>query len=68
MLKISIDQIVTAKVEPATWPDASLGCPQPDMAYAQILTPGFLINLEVDGKQYPYHTDEGESIILCTKN
>ena len=26
-----------------TWSDASLGCPQPDMGYAQVVTPGYLV-------------------------
>ena len=30
-----------------TWPDASLGCPQPDMQYAQVVTDGSIIELGV---------------------
>lgn len=64
-LQISFDDIVLSSVAAVVWPDASLGCPQPDMAYTQILTPGFLITLEASGKQYFYHTDESSTVIAC---
>ncbi len=64
-LNISIDQILTKRVEPVTWPDASLGCPKAGVDYIQVLTPGFLVYLEAGGQQYLYHTDENKTIILC---
>ena len=65
---VNADQIRVTEARAVTWPDASLGCPQPDMAYAQVITPGYWILLEADGKQYPYHTDQNEQIILCLGN
>jgi len=47
-----------------SWSDTSLGCPRPGMFYAQVITPGYLITLEVKGEKYEYHTDL-ERIILC---
>jgi hypothetical protein len=44
-------------VEAREWPDRSLGCPQPNMGYAQSITPGYLIVVEAAGKRYRYHTD-----------
>ena len=38
-----------------TWPDSSLGCPQPDMGYLQALTEGLLIVLRNRGASYHYH-------------
>ena len=49
----------------ATWPDSSLGCPQPGIAYSQVLTDGFLIRLEADGNVYEYHTDANEQVFFC---
>jgi hypothetical protein len=49
---------------PQTWPDASLGCPKPDMLYAQVETPGFVIELEAGGKTYAYHADL-EHVVPC---
>lgn len=64
-LGISTEQIRVVEARAVDWPDASLGCPQPDMAYATVITPGFWILLEADGVSYPYHTDNGEQVILC---
>jgi hypothetical protein len=44
-------------VEYVEWPDASLGNPEPGMAYAQVITPGFKIVFEAGGAPYEYHTD-----------
>jgi len=38
-----------------TWPDSSLGCPQPDMGYMQALTDGLLIVLRNGSTSYHYH-------------
>ena len=35
--------------------DASMGCPQPDQVYAQVLTRGFIILLEYQGAVYEFH-------------
>ena len=42
-----------------TWPDASLGMPEPGMMYAQMLTEGFRVVLEAAGKRYEYHFGDG---------
>jgi hypothetical protein len=59
------DQIKILGARTVTWPDASLGCPQQDMAYAEVLTPGYWILLEADSNQYPYHTDQANQLVLC---
>ena len=56
-------QVVT--MESREWPDSSLGCPQPDMLYAQVITPGYLVLVEVSGEQIEYHTDELGTIVRC---
>jgi hypothetical protein len=50
------------------WPDASIGCPQPGMAYAQVNKPGYWILLEALENQFQYHTDTEMQIILCQEN
>ena len=35
--------IKVVSVEAVQWPDTSLGCPQPDMMYAEVVTPGYRI-------------------------
>jgi hypothetical protein len=55
--------------EQVTWPDTSLGCPQPDMMYAQVLTPGWRVVFEdAEGQVYQVHTDEDfEYFIICAQ-
>ncbi len=65
-LGISSDKIVLKSVEEVTWPDTSLGCPEEGMMYAQVLTPGFRIEIEALGKRYVYHSGGGRTI-LCRK-
>ena len=58
-------QVSVFSVEAVTWPDAGLGCPQQDMMYAQVETPGYMILLEAGGQTYNYHTDLQETVVLC---
>jgi hypothetical protein len=51
--------------EEVTWRDASLGCPQPGMNYAQMLTNGTRIVLEAAGQQYNYHSGSHGAPFLC---
>ena len=37
------------------WPDASLGCPEPGMQYAQVVTDGAVIELMANDTTYSYH-------------
>ena len=59
---IKLDTIKTK-----TWSDTSLGCPMPDMVYAQMVTQGYQIELEYNGHRYSYHTDK-QKVVLCEKN
>lgn len=52
-------------VEAVEWSDTSLGCPQPGMMYAQVITPGYRVVLEAGGQTYTYHTDEGRFVVSC---
>jgi len=64
-LGIPLDQIIVSSAQAVTWPDSSLGCPEPGMAYAQVLTSGYLILLEAGGKIYEYHANSGTYVFFC---
>ena len=64
-LSISADNIVVVEATSVIWPDSSLGCPQEGMAYAQVLTPGYLILLEYRDNKYEYHAGKDTSITYC---
>jgi hypothetical protein len=59
------DQIALLSVEAVEWRDASLGCPQPGMMYAQVITPGYRVVLGVGSQTYEYHTSTRTSVVLC---
>jgi hypothetical protein len=64
-LGVAAGAVRLVAVEAVDWSDASLGCPQPGMMYAQVITPGFLVTIEAEGQQYEYHADEGRFVVLC---
>jgi hypothetical protein len=64
-LSIHLTEIVVVEAAEVTWPDSSLGCPQNGMAYAEVLTQGYLIRLEYAKKQYEYHAGKGTEATYC---
>jgi ABC-type glycerol-3-phosphate transport system substrate-binding protein len=52
-------------VQPVTWRDASVGCPEPDQGYAQVLTEGYLVIFEYDGEQYEVHQAVDADPMVC---
>jgi hypothetical protein len=64
-LSIATDQIAVREVRQVTWPDASLGCKQPSQMVAQVLQPGWLIQLAVGEQMYFYHSGEAQRPFLC---
>lgn len=63
-LDIAADEIELVRIEAVEWPDTSLGCPEPGMSYAQVITPGYRIILQAGGEAYEYHTGGG-NVVLC---
>ena len=50
------------------WPDSSIGCPQPGMAYSQIITPGYILTVDTDDlvTEVQVHTDlDGQLTAVC---
>ena len=64
-LGVPPETVKVISMEPRNWPDSSLGCPQPDMLYAQIVTPGYLVLVDVSGERIEYHTDERGTVVRC---
>ncbi len=65
-LGVSVDQIALVSFDAVRWRDSSLGCPQPGMMYAQVITPGYLIVLQVEEQQYEYHAGrDSDTAIFC---
>jgi hypothetical protein len=64
-LKRTEATISVASIEAVDWSDASLGCPEPGMVYAQMITPGYRLILVANGERYEYHTDQGQRAFYC---
>jgi len=64
-LAISVHEIILLEATSVVWPDASLGCPQPGMAYIQVPEDGLLIRLQVGDQIYPYHSGGFRDPFLC---
>jgi hypothetical protein len=56
-LGVAEGDIKAASAEEATWADASLGCPEPGVAHAQVATQGWVLKLKHGARDYIYHTD-----------
>jgi hypothetical protein len=62
-LDVAVEDVVVAGVEATEFPDASLGVPEPGQMVAQVITPGYVIVLAVDGAAYEYHA-AGERVVF----
>ncbi|NOQ40195.1 MAG: hypothetical protein GQ562_07725, partial [Anaerolineales bacterium] len=57
-----IEEMDTESVEEFNFSDASLGVPEPGVEYIQVITPGYIIILNAEGKTYRYHAS-GERVV-----
>jgi hypothetical protein len=64
-LFISSDLVTIKGSYAVTWPDSSLGCPQKGVAYAEVLTPGYLVVLGYEGVRYEYHSGSDGKVTYC---
>jgi hypothetical protein len=62
---VAADQVEVVSAEPVTFPDGSLGCPQPGLAYTQMVVEGFKIVAKVGETVYDYR-GSGTSFRRCT--
>jgi hypothetical protein len=68
-LNLAEGQIALVHAEAVDWPNSSLGCPQPGMAYLQVITPGYRLVLAAGAVsaefRAEYHTDAGGRFVSC---
>lgn len=69
-LQIDPAAIEIVAAEPVTWPDGSLGCPQPGQFYTQALVDGSRAILGIGGRTriYVYHAGSDGQPFLCPSN
>ena len=66
---VAVDSLNIVSATAMAWSDTSLGCPQPDKGYAQVITPGYLVLIrDNEGTEHKVHTDQnGSFVIVCDK-
>jgi hypothetical protein len=47
----------------ATWTDAGLGVRKPNTAFASVITPGYIVQVNIGGIVHIYHTDSEREVI-----
>lgn len=67
-LNTAVSAIDLVTLEAVDWRDGSLGCPQPDMVYLQVITPGYRVQFTVNGKRYSYHTKDNSFFTYCEQD
>ena len=64
---IEATQVEVLQAAYVSWPDSSLGCPQPGYQYMQVVTNGSRIVLKVDKQVYFYHSGGNKPPFPCVK-
>jgi hypothetical protein len=68
-LGLAPEQIEIIGTEEVEWPDPCLGVPEPDEMCAMVITPGYRVILEAEGKRYELRTDlTGETVRMERSN
>lgn len=65
-LSVPVSEITLVSVEAKDFGDPSLGCPEPGMAYPQVITPGHRVILEADGRRFDVRVS-GKHGRICRK-
>jgi hypothetical protein len=58
-------KLVVIEAQAVTWQNASLGCPQPGMAYTDALVPGYRVRIQAGERELDYHASSRGSPVLC---
>jgi len=64
-LRVEPSEIEVVMAERVTWPDGSLGCPEPGISYTQALVEGSKVVLGHGGRVYLYHAGTDDQPFLC---
>jgi hypothetical protein len=64
-LGASPEAIEVVSTEEVTWPDGSLGCPEPGMSYTQALVDGSKVVLQYEDRVFVYHAGADDQPFLC---
>jgi hypothetical protein len=64
-LGVDPSEVTIVDAHPETWPDGSLGCPEPGMMYTQALVEGYQVIVQANGTQLDYRGGGQGGFRLC---
>lgn len=66
--EVEVEAILVKEATYVEWPDGCLGVYEDDIACITVITPGYIVELELEGEFYTYHTNlDGSQVILAEK-
>jgi hypothetical protein len=65
LLGIDVSEVTLVRSVAVDWRDGSLGCPQPGMGYIMMISSGYQIVLEAQGREHYYHTRGTDYYVYC---
>jgi hypothetical protein len=65
---VAVTDVAVIDAEPVTWGDGSLGCPEPGVAYAQVLVDGYRLILDAGGRRLDYRIGGPHTFRLCRQS
>jgi hypothetical protein len=63
-LKAPAGEFTVVTIEPAQWSDSSLGCRKPGLMYTQVVSSGYTVVLERDGRRHQVNVS-GSRAVMC---
>jgi hypothetical protein len=63
-LGVELEEISVQQVESTEFKDASLGVPEEGQMYAQVITPGYVIDLSAQGDTYRFNASENRVVFV----
>ena len=66
-LGVPTDNLIVVMSAQRDWADASLGCSEPGRAYAQVITPGYVVTIDTDdlATEVQVNTDTTSRAAIC---
>jgi hypothetical protein len=66
-LGVPAENLIVVMTAQRDWADSSLGCPEPDRTYAQVITPGYVVTVDTDdlATEIQVNTDTGSRAAIC---
>lgn len=62
-LEVPVSTVTVNSVRAVTWRDTSIGCPEPGVAYGQVLTPGHQVTLQAGDSTHSVHLANGKAFV-----